>query len=83
MPVRRSRVTMIVRKRRKKDVTGAVPARPIRVDQQRGEPLHPVIDGDVIHLDVPFGVPHRAYPGRPRVVDLGTLWCGPCARQFR
>jgi hypothetical protein len=28
-----------------------MPARPGRVDQQRGEPLHPSIDGDMINLD--------------------------------
>jgi hypothetical protein len=36
-------------------VTWRVPTRSGRVDQQRGEPLHPAIDGDVVYLDAPFG----------------------------
>jgi hypothetical protein len=33
----------------KPPITGGVPARSCRVDQQRGEPLHPAVDGDVGH----------------------------------
>ena len=36
-------------------VTGTVPARPGRVDQQRGEALHPPVDGHVVDLDATLG----------------------------
>ncbi len=36
-------------------VTGAMPAGPGRVDQQRGEPLHPAIDRDMVYLDAALG----------------------------
>ena len=35
----------------KPTITCSVPARPGCVDQQRREPLHPAVDGDVINLD--------------------------------
>jgi hypothetical protein len=37
-------------------VTGGVPTRPSGVEKQRGEPLHPAIDGDEIDLDIAFGL---------------------------
>jgi hypothetical protein len=36
-------------------VTFVVPARPSGVGQQRGEPLHPAVDGHVVDLDAAFG----------------------------
>ena len=36
-------------------VPGDMPARPGRVDQLGGEPLHPPVDRDVIHRDATFG----------------------------
>ena len=36
-------------------VTDAVPARPRSLDDERGEALHPPVDGDVIDLDAAFG----------------------------
>jgi hypothetical protein len=32
-----------------------MPAGPGRINQQRDEPLHPAIDGDVIHRDAALG----------------------------
>jgi hypothetical protein len=36
-------------------VTDTVPGRPRCVDDQRGETLHPPVDGDVINVDAAFG----------------------------
>jgi hypothetical protein len=36
-------------------IAGCMPAGACRVDQQRGEPLHPAIDGHVVNRDAPFG----------------------------
>ncbi len=36
-------------------ITGDMPAGSGGVDEQWGKPLHPAIDGDVIHLDAPLG----------------------------
>jgi hypothetical protein len=32
-----------------------VPAKPGRIRQQRGETLHPPVDGDVVYLHAAFG----------------------------
>jgi hypothetical protein len=42
-------------------IPDAVQARPSGVGQQRREPLHPAVDGDVVDLDTPLGegVPRR------------------------
>ena len=39
----------------KPPIPGQVPDRPGRVDQQRGEPLHPPIECDVVDLDATLG----------------------------
>jgi hypothetical protein len=36
-------------------ITRRMPARPGRINQQRGEPLHPAIDGDVVDRDAALG----------------------------
>ena len=36
-------------------IPGGVPAGACRVDQQRGEPLHPAVDGDMINRDAVSG----------------------------
>jgi hypothetical protein len=36
-------------------MTRRVPAGTCRINQQRGEPLHPPVDSDMINLDAPFG----------------------------
>jgi len=36
-------------------VANSVSAGPGRVGQQRGEPLHPPVDGDVVDLDAALG----------------------------
>src|SRR3712207_8202439 len=36
-------------------IADTVLARTCRLREQRGEPLHPAVDGDVINLDAPLG----------------------------
>ena len=36
-------------------ITRRLPAGTCRINQQRGEPLHPPVDSDMINLDAPFG----------------------------
>jgi hypothetical protein len=39
----------------KPTITGGVPAGPGRIDQQRGEPVHPAINRDVVNSDAALG----------------------------
>jgi hypothetical protein len=57
-----------------------VPGEPGRVDQQRAEPPHPPVDGDVINLDaalgkqllnVPVGQPKRRYQRTASTITSG------------
>ena len=61
-------------------IPGQVPDRPGRVDQQRREPLHPPIEGDVVDLDatlgeklfeVPVGQPVPQVPAHRQQDHLG------------
>jgi hypothetical protein len=36
-------------------IPGGVPAGACRINQQRGEPLHPAVDGHLVNLDAPLG----------------------------
>jgi hypothetical protein len=36
-------------------VTGRMPGEPCRLDELRGEPLDPAVDGDVVHGDAALG----------------------------
>jgi len=64
----------------KPPISGQVPSRPGRVDQQRGEPLHPPIERDVVDLDatlgeklfeVPVGQPVPEVPAHRQQDHLG------------
>jgi hypothetical protein len=39
-----------------------VPAGPGRLNEQRGKPLHPPVDRDMIDLDAPLGQQLRYFP---------------------
>src|SRR5438552_15721454 len=69
-------------------VPGSVAARPGRLDELRGEPLHPPVDGDVIHCDAALGqqlldIPVRqvlaAYLSAYRTMIDGSALCAALA----